>query len=663
MSNKRGLLVLFILVVLIFSLAGGVYAANETKTPLDKAYGCIDNKFSSVGEDCSKLQLGEKISILLAIGSLGKDDKSCLKSLMADSYQDGTCWPASHCTIKDTAMAMIALEKLDQDTTKAKDWLISQTKTVPDLSWLLEIEANEASTCQIRYDEATVGLNIAANKKLSLTGGNCFTLSENGYWLQINTNCLEKEFTVSCDKDFKTTLLYKSQNSQVIHVSQNVQSATAGTQTVEKVVYKCFKQDSVCSYEGSLWASLALFNKDIDTSQFLPYLDALSSENLDLFPESFMYMMIGSDDYLSVILNERLQGNLWNVGNYGKFYSTALAFLALQGNDYREVASAKDYLLNGKVQGQDGCWNTVKDTGWLLFAGWGNTRVINGETVTDCTKDTDCGSDQICEDGYCRKKISPEKDCTSNNHYCVSKQECISMINAVPFEELSGCSLGDICCSEPVVKKSCSASSGVFCKSNEVCSTDEIRDIADYTFEKVCCSGECELKNTETSECENQGYSCKGSCDSSTESEIDLTCQDVTNVCCKAGVPSVCGEGLIKCADGTCKSSCSTTSKLPWWIWVLVILILLVVLIIIFKDRLKVMFFKGGKKGPAPRETRPPFLPPRFGGMMPRPMGRPMLSPSRLSAPQARPMPPRPGVSNKDKEYNDTLKKLKEMSK
>ena len=92
-------------------------------------------------------------------------------------------------------------------------------------------------------------------------------------------------------------------------------------------------------------------------------------------------------------------------------------------------------------------------------------------------------------------------------------------------------------------------------------------------------------------------------------------------------------------------------------------MIILAVLGILFREKLRMLFFRfsgKGKTGPAPPQTRPPFPPmPPSRIMQPRMIMRPSVQPS---APSPRPIS-RPASSQTDKELEDTFKKLKEMSK
>jgi len=637
--NKRGLLSLLVISIFLILSINFVFAqssSNDTEDRLDNAYQCVKDR---VDDDCSKLTSDEQAAALLSLGNY----KDCKESFFENS-KDGECWPKSSCKLKETSIALLALEESgasSSETNKILSWLLNQTKTVADLTWYLEIDANEATTCSINYDSTNINVNILGNKKIGSIGGSCFTVSENGYWLKISSNCLEKEFTISCDKDFSTTLLYRTSDSQTIHVSQNIQSSVNGGELTEKVIYKCFKEGTVCNYEGSLWASLALTKKNQDISIYLPYLDSFAEDNSEKFPEAFLYIATGSEEYLQSILQDNFKGKFWQVSVNGRFYDTALAFLSLQGQNLEQVDATKDYLLDGKTQNSQGCWNNVKDTGLLLYSGWSTS---SSSERPECNSDSDCELDKRCLGGLCRSG-SDDRDCETFGNSCEPRISCLDSGGSV-LEDYIGCSGATICCSVEVQDISCQEQSGFLCDFDEECPLSGT--IMQSSDSSICCSTQCVLKPTqERSACDQAGYICKTSCNDG-ESESSLTCESQSQICC------------------TPKSSTGSSGS-SWWIWILLILIILVIVAIIFRNRIKMFIFKrksGVGKGPAPRETRPPFFPPASPSRHPGNMfGRPVFP--RPSHPTQRQFRPGAGSSNpdKDKEFNETLRKLKEMSK
>ncbi|MEI6058893.1 MAG: hypothetical protein WCP89_03925, partial [archaeon] len=179
-----------------------------------------------------------------------------------------------------------------------------------------------------------------------------------------------------------------------------------------------------------------------------------------------------------------------------------------------------------------------------------------------------------------------------------------------------------------------------FCNGNERRATDI----------DSCCVGTCETRTT-TTVCEQMGNICRTTC-SSNQQETTSSCgADTTQKCC------------------TTKASTPSGSLL--WLWIiLIILIVLLVIAIIFRDRLKLWWFKFRnklkKEGPSgtPHYSGGPGFPPRPGFPPIRRM--PLPVPPRQFQQQSQ---QRPSGSNKpgsrpgsEGPIDDVFRKLKEMS-
>lgn len=598
---KRGLVILFLSLILLGILTSFVLADDN----VDKAYTCLEGK---VKDKCSQLTLEEQEFSLLALAYDSGIQGQCKNAMMSNS-KNNECWPKSSCTLRETALATLALNYIGADASKPEKWLISQNKTPDELTWYLEIDTKEISTCKISYDNSSSTANtitIAGDKKLSISGsGNCLFLSSPNYWLQISQSCLTKNFKVSCDKDFITALLYKKTGSDVWHVSSQTKSSSASGTTENQVNSLCFKQGNSCNYEGSLWTALAL-QKNHDISSFLPYLIALASDNKKYNPYSFLYILTGSDEYLANIRSAAKDSSgLWTLSSpYGKYYDTAASLLALQQLNDDQAEAAKTYLLEHEAA--DGCWQstrTTADTAFLLYAAWPKSPISIASEIS------------YCED---------------YSKFCSSRTECSDVNGEVLDNYACKENALKICCSKQVIQKTCAEKNGVKCLSDENCDGD----LVSSSDTSSCCQGEC--KAQETSACEDNGFTCRSGSNC-------LETEDIKSFDC-AGTKICCGA----------KSGSSY-----WWLWLLIILIILVVLAIIFKNRLSLWFFqiKNRFKSGKVTQTRPPFSPPPSSQARPMQRFMPSQSMQRVSQPIRKP------VSRTDKELDETLKKLREMSK
>ncbi len=472
---------------------------------------------------------------------------------------------------------------------------------------LIDVEGHGASSCAVSYSSNQASVSIGEDMKLSITnGGACLSLAPESYWLKIasSDSCLNEKYDISCDKDFITSLLYTKSGESTIYVSSQTHSASSSGTTTEKVNARCFKEGGECNYEGSLWSALALRKKGHDISSFIPYLVALSSNNGNLLPSSIIYSLTSGEDHYSSLVQSQISSKYWQAPStsYNKFYDTALALLALQNRQSLEKDNAKAYLFS--VQTPNGCWNNdnIRDTAFLLYAGWPEsqaTPVIPGV---------------------------PES-CTSAGYFCQSFIDC-KEAGGITYSSYDCPGLLE-CCSVRVIQKTCSEKNGRVCNSGETCSGTEVG-----SSEGSCCIGTCTETASQETQCERNGGLCFSSCDSATEQETSDSCNSATKVCC---------------VQKTSKS----TSGLGIWITILLILIALAILAIVFRHKLQLMIFKFRKKGGISSSPmimrRPPFPP-----MMPsrQPMPRPR---------QQQAMPQR--KSPLDKEMEETLRKLREISK
>jgi len=601
--KKDGIVTLFV-VLLILSLILIVSAAETTDdAKVAKAYTCLEEQVESA---CDELTVEQQAFTVMATGKCSSE--------LEDNSKDNECWPSSSCKLKETALALLAFDAVNEDTSGIEEWLLNQKQNPEELVWYLQIDADEETTCQITYTGTDIDVIVGEDKKINRNAGSCLRLTRDNYWFKVEDDCYEENFTISCDKSFITALVYSKQNGETIYIPNEKHSSSADGKTEEKINTFCFKEGESCDYEGSLWAVLALAKVEEDISDFLPYLTALADENEKYFPETFLYAVTGYDEYLVEIQTLGNDGH-WRIQDSpdGTLYDTSLAMYALYGSGAAEFEAGRTYLLG--AQDDNGCWgdNNVRDTAFILHAAWPKEVSIT----------------------------NPSPDCeTELNYYCVSLSDCATN-NLI---EEARCFGGKVCCKEEPEEKSCTEKNGEICDADEECdggtvSASDTRD---------CCSGECIPKSTET-ECEAKSsgnYSCRADCKNNEIIKSNFECSG-NDICC---APNGGGGG---------------GGKSYWWIWLLISLIILVVLGIIFRGRLKVFIYKTKnrfKKGPPPGTPgQPSGYPPRPGP--PGGAGRPMLIRRPMPGMGPRPAMRRPPMSSKDRELEETLKKLKEMSK
>ena len=357
-----------------------------------------------------------------------------------------------------------------------------------------------------------------------------------------------------------------------------------------------------------MWASLVL-DKSYNIDNYVPYLTAFAEDNKQYFPDTFLYFITNFDDYLTSILTKQKFNKYWEESN-DKIFDTSLALLVLQNNNAEQILDSKDYLLS--IQDDKGCWsNNIRNTAFILYSAFPKTSITDGSGSSDII---------LCEDA---------------SGFCMSSVSCADSLGIDLGSDLQCPSVTQVCCSKPLKQETCSQKQGTICNSNQECSIGTIPS----SDSSSCCLGTCEIsQQTDLSECEEQGGFCDSVCASNEESK-SFSCTNTGDLCC------------VKISDIE-----KTTSKT--WIWILAILIILVVLGIVFRNKLQEWIFRMKSGGASSTHTSRPSFP----GLPPRPMQRPM--PHRVLPPQSSlQRSPIKKPSALEKEFNETLNKLKEIGK
>lgn len=628
MDLKRGVFIFAVLCMLIPFVAAEENDTEEAK--INQAYVCLQGGINN--RTTVTLSLQEALFGVLALG----DNTRAVQKLDSENRSvttNQTCWPRSSCTIKETAQALLAYRALGRDTTKIENWLLSKAGPTTGLTWFLEIdiENHVPSTCHVRYPGTDRTITIGSDMRISGDlSGTCLSIIPTGYWLEIAPTCIDRSYEVSCDQDFLTTLLYQQSGSETLFVSPNTHSKPAGGSTNESISSKCFKSGATsdCDYEGSLWSTVALDAEGVNVANYIPYLVAFSDTQERFLPSSFIYKLTGGQDHYATLLAEQRTNQFWEADNsaYRKFYDTALALWALQGTSAPEIVNAKTYLL--EVQGASGCWdnNNLRSTAFILYAGWPDSRPGGGPGGSGGTPGPGPGGND-----------SSVESCVDANirYSCV---ESLLQCGEAGGEELRNynCAGGLYCCSQTPQAPTCAELTGELCEFDEECD-GSLLDSADGQ----CCAGSCiPLTEPTTTECEDNGGACSTSDCLAGEVESDLACASSGEICC-----------ILE--DGTGGSGTSGGSSVWLWIILLVVLIIAVVLAIIYRKRLQMMFHKGRRDTSS---TSSPI-------MIRRPPFPPATAPARYGVrPQPAQQTRRP-QSQTDKEMEETLKKLREMSK
>jgi hypothetical protein len=572
---------------------------NSDTPNLDKAISCLSSKLKT---DCSGATTIQEISLsILASTNVTSQCVSKLKT-----YDKGNCFGStSQCSIRDTALAILALSHVNEGTTKYTDWLKTQTTVATDLIWYLEQDSNSATTCNANYNSQQYPFETSVNKKLSSSAGDCLSLTSSNYWFLVSPSCYDTNFSVVCNSDFLITLMYQQPNSNTYYVLSDTKFSSANQPVNFKIKSQCFGSNNYCNYEDTAWAAMALDRTGNDIATFIPYLVATSEINSQYLPNAFLNMLVDYSEYGTKLISQQTL-NYWEADGtlYNKYYDTALALVSLSNSNQQQVLTARNWLLNS-AQDADGCWNSdnVRDTAIAIWAlGRGRTfQLPTSPTITSCES----------SNGFCVPYSS-----------CVPQSERLSMYSC-PNGEIN------VCCKNQL--PTCTAQGGKVCEAGKVCDGAEGPS---KDSDKCCLSGYCKTEVIQ-SECEIAGGSCRSSC-SSTQENISASCDSSLAICCKTkSTPKKEDSGSLL------------------WLWILIgILIVLLIIAILYREKIKIWIYKQKKsfkeenpqppRQPITNSRGPPHYPPR--GPMPIQQAR-------------RPLP------QTSREPDDVFKKLKDISK
>ncbi|MEK6928905.1 MAG: hypothetical protein AABW65_03040 [Nanoarchaeota archaeon] len=574
----------------------------NTEDNINKGYQCLEDQVKNK----DSLSLQQATFAMLALGSRGNiEDK-----VNSEKKSNEACWPKSGCKIKDSSQILLAYERAGKSNQEIEKWILSKNSTPSDLNWYIEIDIQNhvPAECTLKYDGNERKINIKEDMRIEGNAGNCLSISSSGYWLSVREGCFDKNIEISCNEDFITALLYERKSGGTLYVSRETHSSASLGTTNEKINAKCLKTDGSCDYEGTLWGAFALYKAGNEVSQFIPYLLALAENNQKYFPSSFIYSMKGGEDQYSEITQKIKNNGFWEIigSPYGRYYDTSLGMLSLSSSS-QDTEKTKQYLLS--VQNKEGCWNNrdiILDTAFILYSGWPRNAGGSGGSAG-------AGRTELCE-GIAGQSCEIGSECTKAEGKILQNFQCVGF---------------GVCCSIKLAKPGCSEQKGIICENNQKCDGRTVPS----SDSGICCLDAC--LNQEKNNCELFDGICRNSCEKDEAKDDSYSCT-AEKICCKKSVEK------------------PKTSKT--WIYVLIILIALIIIAIIFRNKIRIWLFKmKGKAEITP--IRRPSVPPNFG--------------IRRTAPNIhiqraigqRPVLQKRTLTPKEKEVEDTLRKLKEMSK
>ncbi len=622
---SKAIFVVLILALLFTFHSAGVQAADN-QTKIDNAYKWLSDKVKASGAGGGWGNTEENAFSILALKNFDSTlAQQGMQNLLTNSKNSGECWPSASCRVKDTALALVAMNAMGADTSKAKAWLIAQQKLfLEEGNWFLQYEIAGAGngTCKAEYtyggENRQDNILVRSDRTVSLQQASlCLdVLAGKPWWAAIKSNCLQTEFFVSCqESNWLANILFISDPLYMPFIEVK-------SPGILKISSKCFPSASggACDYDATQWATYALKLLGED-AQTRAYLESGADANKPL-SYAFLYLIRQDLVYGQKLATEQSAAGYWDGSD--KFFRTAISYLSMRETTLAKLDVAKGWLFSN--QNQDYSWGSQKqrDTAavlWAVFSFSGSGSVGGTQRCVDfgnvCCSTSDVKSGAL--------EISTLSCADQLGTVCVSPSDC----KAAATEERCGIDNG-VCCS--------TAASGAqrYSELDSTCSFGEV------------CASSCET-TTQEETCTDFGFCCDAVAKDATKyPNFDLTCSS--------------GQA---CAS-ECKSSSTGNLKLLIWILVALVVAGLIVLLVVLmrrrksKGELESLPALGGFGGGAPPRPAPRPIP--FGhGLGPGPP-RPM-PPRMPPRPMARPSARGPVSKGRGKTEDELKKTLRELEK
>lgn len=425
------------------------------------------------------------------------------------------CLPAGNCRVKETAMAMIALNEAGRNIQNIEGWLVNaQTASLLNGNWNLQIVTSDSGICKFRY----IRNNQEVAKDILVDKGK-FPSCGNNTWLDINT-CLdsglvgkEASLLISVDcralDDAIISLIYNNANSYYIREEVHGKQADIGLKN------GCYgiTSGASCSYIDTLYADWALNKLNSNTNSKF-YLD-LNYDNTNVLHSSLLHLITSGNPFLEDLRDrQRRDGSFDN-----NIFNTALAVLSLKASSQDSAENATNWLKS--KQQADGSWGNVPNTALALYAAFpratldecslGETRLcgLQSGVCTDSRETCVEGQFLGCNYGNLENFESLEISCDDNldNDCDASADEEDTDCAAVAV-----CNLDDVCDFDlGENEENCPQD----CLTNRVCNLDDVCDF-DLGEDVDNCPSDCEA---EADTCDNgikdqgeEGIDCGGVC-------------------------------------------------------------------------------------------------------------------------------------------------------
>ncbi|MDI6738174.1 MAG: hypothetical protein QME12_06720 [Nanoarchaeota archaeon] len=441
--------------LVIFCLA--ISTATAAEFSAQSAYNWLSSKSDSAGSFNSNVfDTSWAVLAMDKAGTMSAPAERSLKWIF--SQQSATnCFPSSPCKTKDTALAMLAMNKLQRVDNMTKIQEALKSMLVPSSmpgQWLLEVSTDKTGTCKLEWE-----INGQKKDKIVAVDKGRFTECLNSYFLNLkdcvstallnNPGISVKVDCTAVEGSKFITLVYRQANSFYV-----LSSATGDTADVV-INNGCFGNgpgDSSCKKDPSMYAAWAAKETSMALDVKMYLMNAYSEESAD--DNALLYMATKDARYLAAL--KQIQKT---DGSFDRnVLKTALAVMAMKEDSaYSEQAAKAVGWLKTK-QKADGSFGTVSETAAVLYAAFaegvdappsdyvppgaicnndGKCQMDAGEDSTNCPLDcpaeegdeepadtfSDCQVNGVCETDYGETSKNCPTDCSCGDGKCDDYEE------------------------------------------------------------------------------------------------------------------------------------------------------------------------------------------------------------------------------------------------